>query len=100
MGTIERVIEGKHSAIVLGLAVLPAGIGFVEAQSTSTPWVAVGARGAVDFHLWEGLGLVVEGELQAPLVRARFVDDVTRQTLSEPTIVVGSFGVGLELQIL
>lgn len=75
------------------------GIGFLVPRSSTTPWLAVGARGAFDMHLWPGLGLVVEGELQAPLVRARFVDDVARQTLSQSSIVVGSFGVGLEMQL-
>lgn len=75
------------------------GIGFLVPRSSTTPWLAVGTRAAFDMHLWPGLGLVVEGELQAPLVRARFVDDVARQTLSQSAIVVGSFGVGLELQL-
>ena len=68
-------------------------------RAATSPWLALGLRGGVDAHLWPGLGLVFEGELQAPLVRTRFVDDVTRQTLAQANVIVGSIGVGLQLQL-
>ncbi|MBI1947799.1 MAG: hypothetical protein HYS27_19070 [Deltaproteobacteria bacterium] len=73
--------------------------GFSSTVATTTPWIALAARGAVVLQLVAGAALLVEGELAVPMVRARFVDERTGSTLAEPAAVVGALGAGVELEL-
>ncbi len=75
------------------------GIGLDNSRAVTAPWVAVGARGAVDMHIWPELGLVVQGDLLSPLIRPRLIDDVSHEVYAEPALVGWDLGIGAEVQI-
>lgn len=75
------------------------GVNLEAARAVTSPWVALGTRAGVDVWLWPTLGVAVVGDLSAPLIRPRFVDDTSGEVYAQPAPIVGTLGVGLELQI-
>lgn len=99
LGWTWDIMTARGCGVVEGGALVSQGVGFVRDRSVTTPWVALGARAALDFRIWPTFGLVLTGDLSAPLVRPRFVDEVSGAVYAQPGPVVGSLGLGLELQI-
>lgn len=99
LGVTWDIVTARGCLVGEAGALVAQGIGFREERSVTIPWVSLGGRGALDFRIWPTFGLVVTGDLSTPLVRPRLVDDVTGEIYARPGPVVGSIGLGLELQI-
>jgi hypothetical protein len=96
---VDAVVQLRGCGALEGGALVAAALGLDGARAVTAPWFAVGGRGALDVRFWPELGLILEGDLLAPLSRPRFVDDVTRQVYAEPSPVVWDIAVGAEIQL-
>lgn len=99
LGWTWDIVTARGCGVVEGGALVAQGVGFVRDRGVTTPWVALGARAALDFRIWPTFGLVLTSDLSAPLVRSRFIDEVSGAVYAQPGPLVGSLGLGLELQI-
>jgi hypothetical protein len=100
LGTTWDIVTFRGCGLGEAGILVAQGVGLVRPRAAASPWVAVGGRGAIDIRVFPALGLVLTGDLVAPLVRPRFLDGVTGQVYAQPAPLVGSFGAGLEIELL
>jgi hypothetical protein len=72
---------------------------FADAEQVTAPWLAIGIRGGAEVPVLPEAAIVASADVVSPLVRARFVDDVSGQLFFEPQLIEWDVVVGARIQI-
>lgn len=76
------------------------GVDFERNAGSTQAWFALGPRVTAGWRVWPRLGLLAVGDVMIPFVRPRYVDLANPARLyHQPSVVTGSLGLGVELEI-
>lgn len=76
------------------------GVDFERNAGSTQAWFAMGPRATAGWRVWPRVGLLAVGDVMIPFVRPRYVDLADPERLyHQPSVVTGSLGLGVELEI-